>query len=152
MRSASGGRGSTLVSTLVKGDPLVPRLLLGRRLRDLREARGMTRAEVGRSAHLSVSKLTRIEHGRNGLRQRDLAGLLATYGVHDEAECATLVALAEQTNARPWWHPYRDAVPNGMGAYLSAEDAARLVRRFEDRYVPELLHTGVEESADSRWR
>jgi len=136
-KSAPGGRGSTRV----QGDPLVPRLLLGRRLRDLREARGMTRADAAGAAHVSISKLTCIEHGRTGVRQRDLAGLLAAYGIGDEAERSTLAALAEQTNARPWWHPRRDAVPHGMGGYLSAETAARLVRRFEDRYVPELLRT-----------
>jgi transcriptional regulator with XRE-family HTH domain len=136
-RSAPGGR----ESTLVQGDPLVPRLLLGRRLRDLREARGMTRADAGRSVRASVSKITRIELGRTGLRARDLVALLAAYGVRDEAEYSTLIALAEQSFARPWWQPHRDVVPDRMGAYLSAEQVARLVRRFEVEHVPELLQT-----------
>ncbi|MFD0851386.1 Scr1 family TA system antitoxin-like transcriptional regulator, partial [Actinomadura adrarensis] len=123
------------------GDPLVPRLLLGRRLRDLRESRGMTRADAARAVQGSPSKLTRIEMGRVGLRSDDITELLAAYGIRDEFEYSTLLTLAEQTRARPWWHDHRDVVPDGMGAYLSAEQAAKLVRRFEVGYIPELLRT-----------
>jgi transcriptional regulator with XRE-family HTH domain len=123
------------------GDPLVPRLLLGRRLRVLREACDLTRAEAGKAIGASISKITRIELGRNGTALSDVAGLLTAYGVRDEAECSELVALAEEGVGRPWWYRYRDLVPGRMGPYLSAEEAARLVRRFEVGYVPELLRT-----------
>ncbi|MFF5264320.1 helix-turn-helix domain-containing protein [Actinomadura viridis] len=126
---------------LVRGDPLVPRMLLGQRLRDLREATGLSRAEAGRTIRASRSKISRIERGRTGLRHADVAELLTAYGIRDEAERSTLLTLTDQANARPWWYGHRDVVPPWMRRYLSAEQAARLVRCFGDRHVPELLRT-----------
>lgn len=141
-KSAPGGTGRMRArGGNARGDPLVPRLLLGRLLRDLRESRGMSRADAGRAVRGSPSKIMRIETGRIGPRLRDVTGLLAAYGIRDESEYSTLMALAEQTHARPWWYDYRDVVPDRTGAYLSAEQSAKLVRRFEVAHIPELLRT-----------
>ncbi|MFI0352927.1 helix-turn-helix domain-containing protein [Actinomadura sp. 9N407] len=136
----SGSRPSP-ASSLAQGDPLVPRMLLGKRLRELREARDLSRAEVSMRVGASPSKVTRLERGDSQARPEDVAELLAAYGLHDEAERSTLLTIAEQTDARAWWYRYRDAVPPSMRRYLSAEEGARLVRCFDDRYVPDLLQT-----------
>jgi transcriptional regulator with XRE-family HTH domain len=123
-----------------QGDPLVPRLLLARRLRALREARGIGRREAARAIGGSGSKISRLELGRSGCKPGDVAGLLTRYGVDDD-ERATLLALAERANARPWWHADADIVPGWVRPYLSAEQAAKLVRTFEAQFVPGLLQT-----------
>ncbi|WP_235036783.1 helix-turn-helix transcriptional regulator [Actinomadura sp. K4S16] len=129
------------VSTVsAQGDPLVPRMLLGRRLRELREAARLSRRKAGLAIYGSESKITRLELGRSRARAGDVARLLDRYGA-DPGERATLLALAEQTDAPPWWHADGDIVPRWVRDYLSAEQAAKLVRTFEARFVPGLLQT-----------
>ncbi|WP_240809687.1 helix-turn-helix transcriptional regulator [Actinomadura sp. WMMA1423] len=124
----------------VLGDPLVPRMLLGKRLRELREAARLSRRKAGLAIYGSESKITRLELGRSRARTGDVARLLDRYGA-DHGERATLLALAEQTDAPPWWHADGDIVPRWVRDYLSAEQAAKLVRTFEARFVPGLLQT-----------
>jgi hypothetical protein len=40
-----------------------------------------------------------------------------------------------------WWSEYRDLVPDGLGAYLSLEAAASLIRTYDTTLVPGLLQT-----------
>ncbi|MCX4911547.1 helix-turn-helix transcriptional regulator [Streptomyces sp. NBC_00878] len=119
--------------------PTVPRLVLGARLRRLREERQITREDAGEAIRASQSKISRMEWGRHGFKMRDVSDLLTLYGVTDEAERATLLALAEQANTPGWWQPFNDVVPAWMQAYLGAEQAASLVRCFEAQVVPDLL-------------
>jgi transcriptional regulator with XRE-family HTH domain len=123
-----------------QGDPLVPRLVLGRRLRELREAARLSRRKAGLAVYGSESKITRLELGRSRAKAGDVARLLDRYGA-DPGERATLLALAEQTDAPPWWHADGDILPRWVRDYLSAEQAAKLVRTFEARFVPGLLQT-----------
>ncbi|MFC9506702.1 helix-turn-helix domain-containing protein [Streptomyces sp. NPDC057002] len=121
--------------------PMVPRLALGARLRRLRDARGIGRAEAGDVIRASPSKISRMEAGRHGFKLRDVADLLTHYGVTDEAERATLLALAEQANTHAWWQYYSDVVPSWTQSYLGAEQAASVIRCFQIQRVPELLQT-----------
>ena len=131
-------------------DPLIPRLLLGRRLRELRADGSWTRARAAEAAGCAPSTITRVEQGRTAVGHGVLTALLDLYGVHDDAERATLHTLADQTHARPWWYDHRDAVPRDRGRYLSAERAGRLVRCYSDRYLPELLRTAAYARALAR--
>ncbi|WP_207946335.1 helix-turn-helix transcriptional regulator [Actinomadura sp. 7K507] len=121
-----------------QGDPLVPRMLLARRLRALREAARVGRPEAARTIGSSTSKISRLELGRSGCRPGDIGALLTLYGV-DDGERATLLALAGQTTGRPWWYGDGDIVPPWVRPYLSAEQSAKLVRTFEAQFVPGLL-------------
>ncbi|MFE9765679.1 helix-turn-helix domain-containing protein [Streptomyces sp. NPDC005808] len=121
--------------------PTVPRMVLGARLRRLREERNISRETAGEAIRASQSKISRLEWGRHGFKMRDVADLLTLYGVTGEAERATLLALAEQSNTAGWWQPYSDVVPAWMQAYLGAEQAASLIRCFEPQVVPGLLQT-----------
>ncbi|MEV3922372.1 helix-turn-helix domain-containing protein [Actinomadura coerulea] len=139
-RKPSPGRTAPAGAARAQGDPLVPRMLLGKRLRELREAARLSRPGAGLAIGASESKIARLEQGRTGAKPRDVAGLLDRYGT-DPGERATLLALAEQTGARPWWHGDGDIVPRWVRDYLSAEQAAKLVRTFEAQFVPGLLQT-----------
>jgi transcriptional regulator with XRE-family HTH domain len=118
------------------------RLVLGARLRGLREAAGISPEEAGQAIRGSRSKISRLEHGRTGFKARDIADLLAYYGVSDTTECATLLELAEHANADSWWQAYGDVVPAWLEQYLDMEQAACLIRAYEAQYVPGLLQTG----------
>lgn len=121
--------------------PVVPRLLLGARLRELREERHISRQAAGEAIRASRSKISRLEAGRHRFKPRDVADLLTLYGVTDEAERATLLVLAEEANSPAWWQHFNDVVPTWTRAYLGAEQAASLVRCFEVQRVPHLLQT-----------
>ena len=121
--------------------PVVPRLVLGVRLRTLRDERRISRSAAGDAIRASRSKISRLEAGRHRFKPRDVADLLTLYGVTDEAERATLLALAEEANSPAWWQHFNDVVPTWARAYLGAEQAASLVRCFEVQRVPHLLQT-----------
>ncbi|WP_433464195.1 helix-turn-helix domain-containing protein [Spirillospora sp. CA-128828] len=139
-RESSTARARSVHAARAQGDPLVPRMLLGRRLRELREAARLSRRDAGGAIDGSESKITRLELGRTRVRSGEVARLLDRYGA-DAAERTTLLALAEQAGARPWWYDDGDIVPSWVRDYLSAEQAARLVRTFEAQFVPGLLQT-----------
>jgi hypothetical protein len=121
--------------------PMVPRLVLGARLRGLREDKQISREAAGHVIRASRSKISRLEAGRHGFKLRDVADLLTLYGVTDEAERTTLLALAEQANTPAWWQDYNDVVPSWMQAYLQAEQAASVIRCYAVQRVPDLLQT-----------
>jgi hypothetical protein len=66
--------------------PTVLRLLLGARLRQLREAKRITPHEAAQAIRGTDSKISRIELGRSAVREIDAADLLTLYGVTDTAE------------------------------------------------------------------
>lgn len=120
--------------------PTAVRILLGSRLRRAREAAGITPATAGREIRASASKMSRLELGRVGFKQRDVADLLALYGVTEE-ERSQLLALAVSTNEPGWWHTYADVLPSWFDAYVGLEEAARVIRTYEVQFVPGLLQT-----------
>lgn len=121
--------------------PAVPRLVLGSQLRRLREARGVTREAAAERIRASHSKISRLELGRTGFKIRDVEDLLTLYGVVEDGERATLLALARQTNTSAWWHEYADVVPTWAQTYLGLEQAAAVMRQYEAQFVPGLLQT-----------
>lgn len=121
--------------------PTVPRMVLGARLRRLRETAGVSREDAGRAIRASESKLSRLELGRTGSKYRDVADLLTLYGVIDEAERATLLTLTRHANAPGWWGEFRDIVPGWLEPYFGLEQSAALIRAYEPQFVPGLLQT-----------
>ncbi|MGW0591127.1 helix-turn-helix domain-containing protein [Streptosporangium sp. NPDC002607] len=116
-------------------------MLVGAQLRRLREAGHITREEAGEAIRGSHSKISRLELGRTGFKQRDVADLLTLYGVVDDDERAPLLALAAEANRPGWWQAYSDVVPAWFDAYLGLEQAASLIRAYDVQSVPELLQT-----------
>jgi hypothetical protein len=123
------------------GGPTVLRILLGSQLRKLREANGVTREAAGWEIRASESKISRMELGRVGFKERDVADLLTLYGVNDKAEREALLALARQANAQGWWQRFSDVLPSWFHAYLGLESSAAMIRTYEVQFVPGLLQS-----------
>jgi transcriptional regulator with XRE-family HTH domain len=121
--------------------PTVLRMLLGAQLRRLREGQGVSREDAGSKIRSSESKISRMELGRVGVKERDLADLLTTYGVNDELERGRLFELARDANRPGWWRRYRDILPDWFRSYLDLEASAALIRTYEVQFVPGLLQT-----------
>ncbi|WP_433615212.1 helix-turn-helix domain-containing protein [Dactylosporangium sp. CA-139114] len=116
-------------------------MLLGAHLRRLREAQGVTREDAGWEIRSSESKISRMELGRVGFKERDVADLLSLYGVDDPEERSRLLALARDANNPGWWHRFGDVLPSWFHSYLGLEAAAALIRTYEVQFVPGLLQT-----------
>jgi transcriptional regulator with XRE-family HTH domain len=123
------------------GGPTALRILLGAQLRRLREAHGFTLDEAGKVIRASGSKVSRLETGRVGFKDRDIADLLTFYGVTDEQQRNALRDLARSANARGWWHDYSEVLPSWFEAYVGLEEAATSIRAYEIQFVPGLLQT-----------
>ncbi|WP_431921144.1 helix-turn-helix domain-containing protein [Micromonospora wenchangensis] len=121
--------------------PTVLRMLLGAQLRRLREAKGVTREGAGWEIRSSESKISRMELGRVGFKERDVADLLTFYGVTAVQEREALLKLARDANSPGWWHRYGDVLPGWFQSYLGLEAAAALIRSYEVQFVPGLLQT-----------
>ncbi|MEO3780911.1 helix-turn-helix transcriptional regulator [Micromonospora sp. B11E3] len=121
--------------------PTVLRMLLGAQLRRLREERGVTREGAGWEIRASESKISRMELGRVGFKERDVADLLTLYGVVDADEREAMLKLARDANSPGWWHRYGDVLPSWFQSYLGLESAAALIRSYEVQFVPGLLQT-----------
>ncbi|GAA2705966.1 helix-turn-helix transcriptional regulator [Micromonospora olivasterospora] len=121
--------------------PTVLRMLLGAQLRRLREASGVTRESAGWEIRASESKISRMELGRVGFKERDVADLLTLYGVVDPDEREAMLKLARDANNPGWWHRYGDVLPSWFQSYLGLEAAAALIRSYEVQFVPGLLQT-----------
>jgi transcriptional regulator with XRE-family HTH domain len=129
------------VLTGAGGGPTILRILLGAQLRRLRTARGVSREDAGYAIRASHAKISRLELGRVGFKERDVADLLTLYGVTDPGDRSPLLALARQANAPGWWHKYGDLLPNWFEVYVGLEEAASIVRTYEVQFVPGLLQS-----------
>ena len=133
--------GPYLSATHGTGAPTVLRIMLGTQLRRLREARGISAQDAARAIRGSESKISRIELGRNAVREVDIADLLDLYGITDSAEREQLLTLASQANQPGWWHRYQDVLPGWFQSYIGLEESAECIRSFDSQFVPGLLQT-----------
>ena len=122
-------------------EPTALRIALGAQLRRLREASQLTTDEAGQAIRATHSKISRLERGRSGAKQRDVADLLSLYGVTDETEREGLLALARQANTPGWWQQYSDILPKWLELYVGLEKAASIIRAYEVQFVHGLLQT-----------
>jgi len=139
---ADGSPVRSLIADPGTGGPTVLRILLGAQLRRLREAKRISLEEAGNVIRASHSKVSRLETGRVGFKDRDIADLLTFYGVTDEADRQAMRDLAARANAQGWWHDYSDVLPTWFEAYVGLEEAATQIRAYEVQFIPGLLQTG----------
>jgi transcriptional regulator with XRE-family HTH domain len=141
--SSGSGSGTPVaaIGGLQGSGPTVPRRLLGAQLRRLREERGITLEDAGEVIRASGSKMSRLETGRVGFKDRDIADLLTFYEVTDEQQRAALRQLARGASSHGWWHDYSDVMPAWFESYVGLEEAAVSIRTYEIQFVPGLLQT-----------
>ncbi|MER0245077.1 helix-turn-helix transcriptional regulator [Streptomyces sp. HSW2009] len=120
--------------------PTVGQIVLGMRLRDLREKAGVTFEEAAKALHVNQTTVRRMEKAEVGLKLPYVEKLLRTYGVPDD-EVGPFLELAGEANQPGWWHRFRDVLPDWFSLYVSLEGAASLIRTYEPHFVPGLLQT-----------
>lgn len=118
--------------------PTIPRLMLGKALREMRERKGMSREEAGENFGWSEGKIRTIENGQVGVDKVDLAALLALYGESDDS--GELDELRKQSRQRGFWVKY-GPVQKTYATYLDLESAAKKVSSFDLAVVNGLMQT-----------
>jgi transcriptional regulator with XRE-family HTH domain len=104
-------------------------LVLGKRLRELRQAAGKSLEDAAAALGVSVLAVRRIEQGQVKWKLPYIKVLLEEYGVGGE-EARTFLALTGEANKPGWWHRYRDALPGWFRAFVSLEEEASLIRAY----------------------
>jgi transcriptional regulator with XRE-family HTH domain len=130
--------------------PTALRILLGARLRRLRQDHDISREDAGKHIRGSHAKISRLERGQVASKHRDLADLLTLYRVVDEDERAEFFELADKANAPGWWHQYGDVLEDWFELHIGLEEAASLIRTYEVQFLPGLLQTEAYAYAVSR--
>ncbi|CAM5266099.1 Helix-turn-helix domain-containing protein OS=Streptomyces tendae OX=1932 GN=GUR47_23630 PE=4 SV=1 [Streptomyces tendae] len=120
--------------------PTVLRMILGRRLQEMRQNAGASLADAAKALRVTPLTIRRLEKAEVALKPLYVEKLLQTYG-SPQQETDEFVALAEQANKPGWWHAYRDVLPNWFTAYVSLETGASTLRTYEPHYVTGLLQT-----------
>jgi transcriptional regulator with XRE-family HTH domain len=115
--------------------------VLGGHLRRLREDASITTEQAADAIRGSHSKISRMEHGRVGFKERDIGDLLSLYGVTSGEEREALLKLAREANTPGWWQGYSDILPHWVEPYFGLEAAASFIRNYELQFVPGLLQT-----------
>ncbi|MGH3788471.1 MAG: helix-turn-helix domain-containing protein [Pseudonocardiaceae bacterium] len=115
--------------------------MLGARLRRLREAAEISRAEAGYAIRSSESKISRIELGRVSFKARDVTDLLTMYGVTDTEKREEFLEMVRRSNEPGWWHRYTDLVADWFQDYLGLEESSSRIQTWEQQFIPGLMQT-----------
>ena len=124
-----------------RGGPTILRIILGTQLRRLRESLGVTREAAGDAIRGSHAKISRLELGRVGCKERDIEDLLTFYGVHEPEEREHYLGLARHAGTPGWWQKYSDVMSPWFDRLIGLEEAASVIRMYEVQFVPGLLQT-----------
>ncbi|HET9255817.1 MAG TPA: helix-turn-helix transcriptional regulator [Pseudonocardiaceae bacterium] len=133
-----GSRGSEASHS---GSPTARRIVLGARLRRLREECEISRADAGYAIRGSESKISRLELGRVSFKPRDVNDLLTMYGVADPAVREQFLEMVKASNEPGWWQRYADQLADWFLDYLGLEESASRIQSFEQQFFPGLMQT-----------
>ncbi|KIR65320.1 MULTISPECIES: DUF5753 domain-containing protein [Micromonospora] len=119
--------------------PATPRSRrLGRELRKLRDAKGLTGEDAAKLVRCSSSRISRIESGEIKPRAGDVMELLVAYGMRiDEEPATSLLEQARDLREEGWWQ----RLGGRYATYIAYEEEAAELKNFEPMLVPGLLQT-----------
>ncbi|WP_280235730.1 helix-turn-helix domain-containing protein [Nocardia cyriacigeorgica] len=122
----------------------VPRRQLGRQLRELRQAAGLSIAEAARQIGRGAGTVQRLETGHPGpIHVPDIVGLCELYDEVGQQDA--LLGLAKEAGADSknggWWHEYGELIPASFAPYLSLESVASSLMVFRPDMVSGLFQT-----------
>lgn len=120
--------------------PTVRQERLGRELRKLREAAGLTAREAARVLGTISVTMSQIESGVAGVSEVRLRRIAAQYACGD-AELVDALAEMATDRTRGWWEEYRDVLPSEFLDLAELEHHARFIQVIATAHVPGLLQT-----------
>jgi transcriptional regulator with XRE-family HTH domain len=122
---------------MVELSPTIRQRELGVRLREFRNAKGLTVEDVAKELLCSPTKISRAETGARRATLRDVRDLCQIYGVDPETS-AELMKLAREARQSGWWTKYDDLK---ITPFIGYEQAATAITCFGMYFVPALIQT-----------
>jgi transcriptional regulator with XRE-family HTH domain len=120
--------------------PPVRRRLVGAALRRYRQDLGYGLDDAAHILDCDRSKISRIETGQRGIRNRELRELLTEYGLEKPTQ-DVLAAIATPRRAGAWRRTCDGQLPDAWLDLMALEAAASKILIYEAQRVPELLQT-----------
>jgi transcriptional regulator with XRE-family HTH domain len=120
--------------------PPLRRRLVGAALRRYRQDLGYDLDDAANILDCDRSKISRIETGQRGIRNRELRELPTEYGL-DKPTQDVLTAIAAPRGAGAWRRAYDGQLPDVWLDLMAFETAASKILIYEGQRVPELLQT-----------
>lgn len=119
----------------------VPRRMLGRELRRLREAAGVQVTEARKIIEVSPQTLWRLEGGQPvKLKEIYIRALCERYGASED-DTAGLIGLLAETRRTGWWHSYGQVVPPHFDLFIGLEESAKRLTTFQLTLLPGMVQT-----------
>ncbi|MGR6924549.1 helix-turn-helix domain-containing protein [[Actinomadura] parvosata] len=118
------------------------RQALGARLRELRNAAGLTGRQLAELLAWPHSKVSKLETGRQTPSDADIGSWAEATGATEEERLALLASLHTlESRHAEWQRVLRGGMSHHQNEWGDAERRAGLLRVFEPVYIPGLLQT-----------
>lgn len=123
---------------------------LGTELRRVREKAGYNGVDLSRKLGWSPSRISRLESGKRGTSEVDVAVFLAVCNVTG-AELDRLLELTRETYASTWVQSHGELIPDQLRTLVIHEATASTIDEYDPLLVPGLLQTEDYARALFRW-
>jgi transcriptional regulator with XRE-family HTH domain len=120
--------------------PFVRRHQLGVKLRNLREAKGLTHEDIAAHLHQDRAKVSRLENGHIRPDAAEVMQILNLLEVR-EPEWRKVMELAGQAAKKGWWDKFGDSMGARQRVYADLESGADTIREYHQGVLPGLLQT-----------
>ncbi|QIS22613.1 helix-turn-helix domain-containing protein [Nocardia terpenica] len=119
----------------------LPRRVLGRRLRQLRDKTKMSRTRAAHECEMGSQTLWRLESGRSSeVRKMVINALCDLYGASRE-ERRILIWLAKECRKDGWWQSFTDAMVPEVEMFVGLEQSSRRIFSWQTMTLPGLVQT-----------
>lgn len=115
--------------------------LLGKLLREHREAAGFKLADAGSYIQRDQSTMSRLESGHQPIRVPDMQALLRFYGISDERIWKGLEALSRDLTRKDWWDDFADTLSPLFVDFPWVEEHSRHIKSYDVGALCGLLQT-----------
>jgi transcriptional regulator with XRE-family HTH domain len=115
----------------------MPKLMLGKKLRTLREEARASIGDIAELLDLTPGSVRRFEKGDTVVASLALRVLCDHFNVDAETR-ERLVSMRTSADQPPWWRPLGPR-PDATATWLELEDAATRIRSFNLTWIPGLL-------------
>ncbi|WP_327097249.1 helix-turn-helix domain-containing protein [Nocardia vinacea] len=127
--------------TTESNNTTLPRRVLGRRLRELREKRSLSRTRAAQACEMGSQTLWRLESGRSSEVKKMVINALCDFYRASDDERHELLWLAQESRKDGWWQSYVGAMIPDIQMFLGLEQSASRIISWQSTLLPGLLQT-----------
>jgi len=119
----------------------------GNRLREIRQDAGLTGRQIAELTGFHFTKISRVEHGAQGLSDADIRAWCAACAADDQAPSLIAQARAADSLYREWKRQARSGLRRLQESIEPLYERTRLFRIHEHWSIPGLLQTAAYSTA-----